>query len=65
MDCLFTQNIFFSLFFERCVMYYSRMIFKDVESNDLKEYEIWIMGEADANGDGELSKDELKKLFFG
>jgi len=23
------------------------------------------MGEADTNGDGELSKDELKKLFFG
>lgn len=36
-----------------------------VESNELKEYEIWIMGEADTNGDGELSKDELKKLFFG
>ncbi|XP_066936881.1 secretagogin-like [Clytia hemisphaerica] len=37
----------------------------NVESKELKEYEIWILGEADKNNDGELSKDELRMLFFG
>ena len=38
---------------------------QDTEDADLKEYEGWIMKQADENKDGELSKEELKALFFG